>query len=54
MLILFKPWHNPLEMKASHNTWTDAFDFNPEAKNIMANINVEHECKDAQDTYDKQ
>ncbi|KAF8217220.1 hypothetical protein K438DRAFT_1441950, partial [Mycena galopus ATCC 62051] len=55
MLILFKPWRTLRDLKASSETWAEAFDkviFPPQILQIMKNMLVEHECKDARDAYD--
>lgn len=57
MLILFKPWRSSLDLKAQFPTWKEAFtayEFPNSAKKLMSNMNVEHECKDARDTYERQ
>ncbi|KAJ7648173.1 hypothetical protein DFH06DRAFT_901081, partial [Mycena polygramma] len=55
MMILFKPWRSLSDLKDARESWTTAFDrtvFNPVAVSIMANMNVENECKDARDKYE--
>ncbi|PVF90808.1 hypothetical protein CPB86DRAFT_720528, partial [Serendipita vermifera] len=50
MLILFKPWRSPGDLKQESQSWTSAFDchvFSDELKAIIDNIVVLHECKDA-------
>lgn len=54
MLILFKPWFSPNDLRRPGQTWTDAFakhKFPPHLVHIMNNMNIQHECKDARDTY---
>lgn len=54
MLILFKPWRHSLDLKHQDQTWLQAFnEFTPPAniQQIIANMNVQSECKDARDTY---
>ncbi|KAJ7088872.1 hypothetical protein B0H15DRAFT_780556, partial [Mycena belliarum] len=56
MLILFKPWRTLNDLKSPEILWTAAFDatvFTPESMAIMANLNVENECKDARDKYEE-
>ncbi|KIJ58691.1 hypothetical protein HYDPIDRAFT_33934 [Hydnomerulius pinastri MD-312] len=56
MLILFKPWRQPSDLKDPHTSWSTAFDataFSGDCQRIMANMNVENECKDAGETYDE-
>jgi hypothetical protein len=55
MMILFKPWHELSDLKGGGESWTVAFkrtQFNHGALDIMNNINVENECKDAKDKYE--
>ncbi|KAJ7602622.1 hypothetical protein DFH06DRAFT_1023614, partial [Mycena polygramma] len=55
MMILFKPWRSLLDLKGTGESWAAAFDrtdFGPGAVRIMANMNVENECKDARDKYE--
>jgi len=50
MIILFKPWRTPTDLKGGHTSWMDAFKstkFKPSMIEIMKNLNVENECKDA-------
>jgi len=59
MLILFKPWREASEIKGNCTTWSEAFNIwfkNSTWKfhDIMANIDVEHECHNAHETYDRQ
>ncbi|KAJ7612825.1 hypothetical protein DFH06DRAFT_929721, partial [Mycena polygramma] len=54
MLIIFKPWRVPSDLKDSAQSWADAFadalpHFSREAKRIMRNMNIENECQDARD-----
>jgi len=40
MVILFKPWRKPSELKGKYLSWTHAFnamEFKPEISQIMAN-----------------
>lgn len=57
MLTLFKPWRTGLDLKASSQTWQDAFqsyDFNESQLEIMSNSQSKHECRDARDDYTQQ
>ncbi|KAJ7917309.1 hypothetical protein B0H13DRAFT_1608479, partial [Mycena leptocephala] len=57
MLILFKPWRVPSDLKGPAQSWKDAFerfDFSADAKRIMRNMNVENECQDARDDHSRQ
>ncbi|EGO30436.1 hypothetical protein SERLADRAFT_444353 [Serpula lacrymans var. lacrymans S7.9] len=54
MLILFKPWRRPSDLRSTNESWTEAFqryDFSPKHKTLMANMNVENECKDTRDLH---
>lgn len=54
MLILFKPWRVLADLKDEGQSWKDAFDqalFSPFHRQIMSNMNVQNECKDARNTY---
>ncbi|KAJ7207796.1 hypothetical protein C8J57DRAFT_1099114, partial [Mycena rebaudengoi] len=56
MLILFKPWRNLVDLKRPEETWSVSFDatvFSSKALQLMKNIDVENECKDARDEYEK-
>lgn len=56
MLILFKPWRHPRDLKSGQHTWKSAWEansFSPHLVYIMNNINIEQECKDARNAYDK-
>ncbi|KAI0066314.1 hypothetical protein BV25DRAFT_1781055, partial [Artomyces pyxidatus] len=55
MLILFKPWRNLRDLKAEEESWSQAYDrvtFGDYVQNIIRNINVEHECRDARERID--
>lgn len=54
MPILFKPWQKPSDLKQPGETWTEAFhayqdSFSEEHRQIISNVQVLHECKDARD-----
>ncbi|KAF9534446.1 hypothetical protein CPB83DRAFT_743494, partial [Crepidotus variabilis] len=54
MLTFFKPWRRGRELKASAQTWDDAFTAHPfsnEEESYMRNFNIRYECMDAQDDY---
>ncbi|KAI5885607.1 uncharacterized protein SCHCODRAFT_02467380, partial [Schizophyllum commune H4-8] len=54
MLMLFKPWRRPEDLKSADETWRDAFDkhkFSPREKQLMKNFNLRWECMDARDDY---
>ncbi|TFK87210.1 hypothetical protein K466DRAFT_491266, partial [Polyporus arcularius HHB13444] len=54
MMILFVPWRSPADMKRPNETWRAAFDrqqdmIRPAHHEIMRNMNVLSECRDARD-----
>ncbi|KAI4294195.1 hypothetical protein K525DRAFT_213213 [Schizophyllum commune Loenen D] len=54
MLMLFKPWRRPEDLKSANETWKDAFDnhkFSPRERQLMKNFNLRWECMDARDDY---
>ncbi|KAH7906340.1 hypothetical protein BJ138DRAFT_993289, partial [Hygrophoropsis aurantiaca] len=54
MLLLFKPWRELADIRGSFSSYVEAydnFDMKPELKQLVRNMNVENECKDARDTY---
>lgn len=54
MLILFKPWRCATDLKPLGVSWSSAFNsttFTDRALDIMKNMNVENECKDARETH---
>ncbi|KAJ7084458.1 hypothetical protein B0H15DRAFT_735822, partial [Mycena belliarum] len=56
MLILFKAWRSVKDLKGSHPNWSAAYNattFSPYSLSIMANMNIENECKDARDKYEQ-
>ncbi|KAI0054995.1 hypothetical protein BV25DRAFT_1776343, partial [Artomyces pyxidatus] len=56
LLMLFKPWRTLEDLKSVDQTWSQAYDsytFSADALRIMANIHVEHECRDARDSIEK-
>ncbi|KAF8231101.1 hypothetical protein L208DRAFT_1143341, partial [Tricholoma matsutake] len=57
MLTLFRPWRTGLHLKHENDTWNDAFikySFSKCQKEIMANMNIQYECLDAQDDFHAQ
>lgn len=53
MLILFKPWRTPDDLKAVDESWTEAyeaFEPAPDLKCVIKNMLVLHECKDARNS----
>ncbi|KAJ7860204.1 hypothetical protein B0H14DRAFT_2576705 [Mycena olivaceomarginata] len=55
MLIFFKPWRRVQDLREPNESWTTAFEntnFSENALQVMENMQVEHECKDARDAYD--
>ena len=57
MMILFKPWRKPTDLKGPNVTWSLAYEstvFNADMANVIKNMNIENECKDARDEYNKQ
>ncbi|KAI0309046.1 hypothetical protein OF83DRAFT_1043976, partial [Amylostereum chailletii] len=57
MLILFKPWRTLNDLKSVGQTWTQAFEsysFPDHLLQIIRNIHIEHECRDARDTYESE
>ncbi|KAF8143074.1 hypothetical protein K438DRAFT_1634312, partial [Mycena galopus ATCC 62051] len=54
MLILFKPWRSIKDLRLQHEKWSAAYErttFSVYALQIMRNMCVEDECKDARDAY---
>ncbi|KAJ6464323.1 hypothetical protein DFH09DRAFT_957822, partial [Mycena vulgaris] len=52
VVILFKPWRTPLDLKAVDESWTHAADgmldtLEPWQRRIIRNMNVLTECRDA-------
>ncbi|KAJ7340540.1 hypothetical protein DFH08DRAFT_619465, partial [Mycena albidolilacea] len=55
MLILFKPWRSISDLKNVAEKWAAVYErtvFSPYATQIILNMQVERECKDARDAYD--
>ncbi|RXW18892.1 hypothetical protein EST38_g6956 [Candolleomyces aberdarensis] len=60
MLILFKPWQQPRELKSDTQTWACAFEqfktssaLTPTVAAILENMQVFHECRDSRDDHFK-
>ncbi|KAJ2912290.1 hypothetical protein MD484_g8126, partial [Candolleomyces efflorescens] len=60
MLILFKPWRHPRELKGAAETWADAFTafkstslFTPSVADLLENMQLFHECRDSRDDHFK-
>ncbi len=54
MMILFVPWKNPADIKYEGETWRDAYErrrdvIGPQQQEIIRNMNVLSECRDARD-----
>ena len=50
MLILFKPWRDPKDIKEDYTSWKSAFlafQFSETCTNVIRNIHIEQECRDA-------
>ena len=57
MMILFKPWRSPTDLKNNQDSWTQAFgatEFSFGVTQIIKNMNIENECRDARDNYSQQ
>ncbi|KAF8143046.1 hypothetical protein K438DRAFT_1480084, partial [Mycena galopus ATCC 62051] len=55
MLILCKPWRSVKDLRMAHESWSSAFDrtvFSAYTHQIMNNMRVEDECRDARDVYE--
>ncbi|KAG1752432.1 uncharacterized protein EDB91DRAFT_1044389, partial [Suillus paluster] len=56
MLILFKPWCVPMDLKRDDELWTDAFtqfqcDCSQHVTDLLDNMQILHECKDSRDDH---
>ncbi|KAJ6520773.1 hypothetical protein DFH09DRAFT_1048253, partial [Mycena vulgaris] len=54
MLVLFKPWRSPADLKDVVSTWDQAFkehEFTDRQKQLMGNFNLRYECNDARDDH---
>lgn len=56
MLLLFKPWRSPLDLKESGQTWTDTYNiyesqFDGGTKKIIQNMTVLSECSEATERW---
>lgn len=57
LLILFKPWRTELDLRHRGEAWSTAYartTFPPHIQFVIQNIHLEHECKDARDSYAQQ
>ena len=57
MLVLFKPWRDPLKLKELLSTWDETFlshKFTDRQIELMKNFNIKYECLDARDDYNAQ
>ncbi|KIY61019.1 hypothetical protein CYLTODRAFT_363454, partial [Cylindrobasidium torrendii FP15055 ss-10] len=54
MLVLFKPWRQPEDLKHPNQSWGEAyreFEFSKRQVQLMSNFNLRHECLDARDDF---
>ncbi|KAJ7723247.1 hypothetical protein B0H16DRAFT_1334249, partial [Mycena metata] len=54
MLVLFKPWRSPAELKDAVSTWSQVFQehsFTKRQLELISNFNVRYECNDARDDH---
>ncbi|KAH7924615.1 hypothetical protein BV22DRAFT_1012930, partial [Leucogyrophana mollusca] len=56
MLIFFKPWRRPSDLRDPGQTWSDAFTVfesmcHPRFKSMMKNMQILHECRDSRDDH---
>lgn len=56
MLILFKPWRSPADLRAGDNCWSVSFEeflgtMSVEHRNVIENMQVLHECRDSRDDH---
>ncbi|KAF9069954.1 hypothetical protein BDP27DRAFT_1221593, partial [Rhodocollybia butyracea] len=57
MLTLFKPWRTGNDLKNIEDTWNSAFtasSFSDRQLELMRNIQMKHECRDARDDFSLQ
>lgn len=57
MLTLFKPWRSGSDLQSDSQTWEKAFsswNFSDRQHEIMRNIQMKHECRDARDDFSLQ
>ena len=57
MMIIFKPWRMPVDLKDADKTWTEMFDateFGFELTKVIKNMNIEDKCRDVRDEYNHQ
>ncbi|KAJ8580893.1 hypothetical protein M405DRAFT_717370, partial [Rhizopogon salebrosus TDB-379] len=56
MLVFFKPWRHPRDLREAYDTWEEAFQnfehtCHPRFRCMMNNIQLMHECKDSRDDH---
>ncbi|KAF8439785.1 hypothetical protein L210DRAFT_3321067, partial [Boletus edulis BED1] len=54
VLLLLKPWRSLDDLKAGAQSWSDAFtsaELTPYTRQLLANLNVDTECKDAREHH---
>ncbi|KAF9061358.1 hypothetical protein BDP27DRAFT_1149266, partial [Rhodocollybia butyracea] len=57
MLSLFKPWRNGNDLKNDNDTWEATFMsciFSERQQELMRNIQMKHECRDAHNDFSLQ
>ncbi|KAJ3977502.1 hypothetical protein EV361DRAFT_788172, partial [Lentinula raphanica] len=57
MLVLFRPWRTGFDLKEHNQTWHEAFlayEFPPECKMYIQNINLRYEALDSRDDFRSQ
>ncbi|KAF8176752.1 hypothetical protein K438DRAFT_1510921, partial [Mycena galopus ATCC 62051] len=54
MIMLFKSWRSPTDLKDQPSTWDQTFvehDFTQRQRELIANFNLRYECNDARDDH---
>ncbi len=56
MLILFKPWVGPRDLRDNNQSWSDAFaaffgNAQPSVLKVLDNMQILHECRDSRDNH---
>ncbi|THU92914.1 hypothetical protein K435DRAFT_624152, partial [Dendrothele bispora CBS 962.96] len=54
MLLLFKPWRTPSNLRLPSQSWSEAFEefketCSPDKLDLMTNMQLHHECRDSRD-----
>ncbi|THU88126.1 hypothetical protein K435DRAFT_600035, partial [Dendrothele bispora CBS 962.96] len=54
MLLLFKPWRIPADLRQPGQSWSQAFEIfravcPSEVSDLMTNMQLHHECRDSRD-----